>query len=352
MGASALWAAAVASSLSASAALTLRSGDAGLPKFLAVTGYWRLTGNDSDQGHLRTGPGGYMKQMQYSCTLNTPMVFYGDAFGIENMLAARGDAQPPALGATEVNFSSFEPCASHGDMMRQNPTFWTHPRDCPSISLGCVWDGKISVLSRAAREHPDYDLYAWVDVGMHASGTSRDVFRSHDRKPWPHPKKLAMLPLDKISISHSDVNCKQHWNEPFSFWHCAAATAFVVPRSLVSTLEKLFYRKLQECIEYWEHRDRVYIESDNASFGGYGCLSEQMILSVIARNQPRLFNWVGQGWGRIAANLTTDAMDFAKMDNGAEDILGWLASADDEEEGSSATMHRLAAGPAVRVKMH
>ncbi|CAK0881531.1 unnamed protein product [Prorocentrum cordatum] len=124
MGASALWAAAVASSLSASAALTLRSGDAGLPKFLAVTGYWRLTGNDSDQGHLRTGPGGYMKQMQYSCTLNTPMVFYGDAFGIENMLAARGDAQPPALGATEVNFSSFEPCASHGDMMRQNPTFW------------------------------------------------------------------------------------------------------------------------------------------------------------------------------------------------------------------------------------
>merc|ERR1740121_1101741 len=252
-----------------------------------------------------------MKQMQYSCTLNTPMAFYGDAFGLENMLAARGDAQPPALGATEVNFSSLEPCASHGDMMRQNPTFWTHPRDCPSISLGCVWDGKISILSRAAREHPDYDLYAWVDVGMHASGTSRDVFRSHDRKPWPHPKKLAML-----------------------------------------TLEKLFYRKLQECVEYWEHRDRVYIEGDNAYFGGYGCLSEQMILSVIARNQPRLFNWVGQGWGRIAANLTTDAMDFAERDSGAEDILGWLASGDDEGEGSSAAVHRLAAGPAVRVKVH
>ncbi|CAK0881534.1 unnamed protein product [Prorocentrum cordatum] len=217
------------------------------------------------------------------------------------MLAARGEAQPPAVGRHEVNFSTLEPCASHGEMMRRDPEFWTHPRDCPSISLGCVWDGKISILSRAAVEHPDYDLYAWVDVGMHASGTSGEIFRGHGQKPWPHPKKLAMLPLDKISISHSGVNCNKMWNKPFEFWHCAAATAFVVPRSILFTVEKLFYSKLEDpprCIEHWQHHNKTYVERDETYFGGYGCLSEQMILSVIARENPELFNWVGHGWGK------------------------------------------------------
>jgi len=350
VGQSSLWATAVASSLTASTALTLGRGDEGLPKFLAVTGYWKLTGNDADQGHLRAGPAGYLKNMRHSCTLNTPMAFYGDAFGIRNMLAARGEAQPPAVGRHEVNFSTLEPCASHGEMMRRDPEFWTHPRDCPSISLGCVWDGKISILSRAAVEHPDYDLYAWVDVGMHASGTSGEIFRGHGQKPWPHPKKLAMLPLDKISISHSGVNCNKMWNKPFEFWHCAAATAFVVPRSILFTVEKLFYSKLEECIEHWQHHNKTYVERDETYFGGYGCLSEQMILSVIARENPELFNWVGHGWGKIAANLTTDAMNFAERGQGREDLFGWLASDDEEGEDSSASMHRLASGPAVREK--
>jgi hypothetical protein len=347
MRVSALWAAAVAASLSAGTALTLERGDEGgegLPRFLAVTGYWKLTSKDADQGNLRAGPGGYLKNMKKSCTLNTPMAFYGDAFGLRNMLAARGDAEPPAVGSTEVNFSALEPCASHGEMMRQDPTFWTHPRDCPSISLGCVWDGKISILSRAAVEYPDYDLYAWVDVGMHASGSSGVIFRHHDQKPWPHPKKLAMLPLDKISISHSGANCNRMRNHPFEFYHCAAATLFVIPRSILFEVEKLFYDKLHECVEFWQHHDKAYYERDDAYFGGFGCLSEQMILSVIARDRPELFNWVGHGWGKIAANLTIEAMDFAERDQGREELFGWLASDDEEGPGASsgAAMHRLA----------
>jgi len=287
--------------------------------------------------------------MHFSCTLNTSMAFYGDAFGVQNMLKARGEVQPPAVSSQLVNLSSLEPCASHGEMMRQDPTFWTHPIDAPSISLGCVWDGKISVMARAARDHPDYDLYGWIDVGMHASGTSGAIFRQHHQQPWPHPKKLAMLPLDKISISHSGLNCNKMRKQPFAFWHCVAATAFVIPRSIIFEVERLFYNKLEECIAYWQNKDRVYLERGADYFGGFGCLSEQMLLSVMARDRPDLFNWVGHGWGRIAANLTTDAMDFAKdAEVGKGDLFGWLASDDDVE-----TPHRrLASGtPAARERL-
>lgn len=179
----------------------------------------------------------------------------------------------------------------------------------PSISLGCVWDGKVNVVSEASLRHPGYDYYAWVDIGMHASMPYAGIFRKHRGGAWPHPAKLAALPHDKVSISHSGLTCNKGKSNPFEFWHCAAATAFVVPAKILPDVHKLFYDTVEECIQFW--RDgHTWRPAKGGEYGGYACMSEQMIFSVMARDHPDMFHFIGHGWGAIAANLTTDTVSF------------------------------------------
>lgn len=304
-----------------------------VPTLLAVTGYWKLDPM-GDTGRLRHGSGNYVRQMPIVMTLNTPMAIYGDEYGIEHMTQAHeGAVAGPLIGIHSHSLNSSEPCKSHGAQLRANVTHWTHPVDAPSVSLGCIWDGKVGILSRAMEEHPAYDLYAWVDIGMHADKRYMDTFKGHNQEPWPHPRKLALIPKDKVTISHSGINCDRYSDQPFKFWHCAAATTFVVPKAVLPWFHREFYKTLNECIQFWSDGHTSPNEKGDV-FGGYGCLSEQMIMSIIARDSPNMFNWIGHGWGAAAANLTTDKITFseaAMASNTTSDLFDWL-SADSNHE--------------------
>lgn len=231
--------------------------------------------------------------------------------------------EPKLVINERLPLSELRPCRDHEEMLRAAPLNWTDPNRVPGISLGCIWNGKIGMLPRAARAHPEYAFYGWLDIGMHAMKKHWVTFRNHSGHPWPHPNKLALLPTSAVSASHSwQPNCKMC--QPWEFCYCFAATTFIVPRGIIFEVEELFYQKMEECIAY-----------HNGTANGYPCLSEQVIMSQVVRERPDLFNWIGIGWGAITAELTTAEyiapralaeIGHAKsaVEVGRDDIFDWL----------------------------
>lgn len=209
-------------------------------------------------------------------------------------------------------------------------------------------------MTDAKKRHPGYDFYGWVDVGMHASGVYAPIFRGHGDKPWPHPNKLKQLPKDKITISHSGIDCNKMEDKPWQFWHCAAATAFVVPKGMMDKVNRMFYSTLDKCMKFWSD-GHTHSPVRGGVYAGYPCLSEQMIMSVMARENPDLFNWMGHGWGAAAADLTAEQRIFddhgkligveegaadvsfaEKLAHGSSssDLFGWLGSSPEDDVAS------------------
>lgn len=287
---------------------------------MTITGYWRLTMDDADAGRLRTGPGGYLHQMPAVMTLNTPMAIYGDAFGLENMRKARGNATPELYSAEEVNLTSLPPCKGpHGQELRQNNLKYTNGQNAPSISLGCIWDGKMSLIARTAEKHPGYKFYAWLDVGMHAYKYA--IIKKHGGRPWPDAAKLAALPTDRVSVDRTFECAKCKRGDWDNFCHCIAATSILVPGSMVKEVSDLFYGMMEECFEQAKNKA-----------SGWTCISEQHILTQMHKERPGLFNFVDKGYGSMAADLVTQMYE----NHGSESAL-FDALTGAEEDGDVTT---------------
>jgi len=279
-----------------------------LADVMAITGYWRLTMDDADVGRLRTGPGSYLHQMPAVMTLNTPMAIYGDAFGLENMRKARGNSTPELQSAEEVHLTSLPPCSTHGQELRQNNLKYTDTKNAPSISLGCIWDGKMSLIARTADKHPGYKFYAWLDVGMHAY--KYEVIKKHGGRPWPDAAKLATLPTDRVSVDRTFECAKCKRGDWDNFCHCIAATSILVPGSMVKEVSDLFYRLMEECFEQAKGKTSAYT-----------CISEQHILTQMHKEKPGLFNFVDKGYGSMAADLVTQMYESHGSESALFDML-------------------------------
>ncbi|CAK0862657.1 unnamed protein product [Prorocentrum cordatum] len=286
---------------------------------LVTTGYWRLDNSHADAGGLRNGPGGYLKSMHKVMSLNTDIAIYGDAFGVENMQLARGEAKPALAGAEVLEIESLEPCKSHGAEMRANVSKYTHPLHMHSITLACIWDGKFSLVGRSFRKYPGYDWYAWLDIGMHGGAEMDKNMLAWGNKPWPSASRLAKLPTDKISASGTGY-CGNFKEGDYRFGHCVAATVWVIPARIVEDVVALFYEELEKCFRITKDQDE-----------SYQCLSEQVIMTHMEVSRPGLYNFIGKGYGTgIMNNFTTD---LAELD-GPSDLFSWLGA----EDGQVTTM--------------
>jgi hypothetical protein len=285
-------------------------------KLIVTTGYWRLTNADADQGSIRNGPGGYIKRMHLVMSLNVPIVTYGDDFGVSNMAQARGNSTPALVDNVEVPLGQLPPCRDHERRLRGNITKYTHSLHMPSVTLGCVWDSKFSLVGRTAREHPDYGWYAWLDIGMHGGPERSKLFADWGSKPWPNPERLKQLPRDKISASRTFMcnTCKEGQYVPFC--HCLAATTFIIPAEIVHDVVDFFYDTLEKCLRDTEGRDE-----------GYPCMSEQVIMTQMELRRPGLYNIVGKGYGDIAGRLTTE---LASLDAGDGSLFDWISGEEKE----------------------
>jgi len=283
-------------------------------KMIVTTAYWKLDNKDADQGGLRNGPGSYVKRMHLVMGLNVPIIAYGDNFGVANMRAARGNTTPALVDTVEIPLEDLPPCQQHKDKLRGNITKYTNILHMPSISLGCVWDGKFSLIGRTAVTHPDYGWYRWLDIGMHGGQALENKFVDWGSKPWPNPERLRTLPRDKITASRTFAcqTCKEGQYMPFC--HCLAATAFIVPREIVLDVVRFFYDTLEKCLADVEGRD-----------DGFPCMSEQVIMTQMELRRPGLYNIIGKGYGDVAGKMISE---FADLGGGDSWLVDWLSGDD------------------------
>lgn len=323
-----------------------------LPRLLAVTGFWvqaTIPGQAPNQavGTVRHPLDLYLEQMQYVMSLNVPLAIYGDDEGLRRMQESRQKSGMGRLvGATRFLVQDLEPCRSHGLEMLRNKDLWIKEKHQQNIAVGCIWDGKVSLLSHAAASFPFYDFYAWIDVGMHASLNFRSVFTSHGSSPWPAENKLLSLSRVKITVSQSNHDCHKLPSEPFEPLHCIAGTSYVVPKVLLGRLHMQFYKILSECYNFWKDGHKHVVKLDEPSGengidnGGYACLSDQIILSQLWKRDPTLFTFTTKnGYGAVAANLTTPALRFAKGKENDQSLFEYLWDEDTAAQTDDGESH-------------
>lgn len=276
---------------SASASPAREHDDSGM---LVTTGYWRI--GKSKRGNTEESSAVYNKCMESVMSLNAPLSIYGDDAGIQAMRQARGNAGPPLVSEVEVATDDLGPCGTHAAALHSNESRYTDSADVPSVALGCIWDGKAGLLARSAREHPGYEWYAWMDVCM---GHGDIPFR-HGDDPWPSADRLAVLPRDRISVSSSQQDTCERCREGWTYCHCLAGTAFVVPSSMVEGLSGNFSAKVEECLAAHEQ---------GGGEGSYVCLSDQVIMTKLYLDHPDSFVIASTGYGAVATSFLSTGND-------------------------------------------
>lgn len=281
-----------ASRTSASTSLPHEQSSSGM---LVTTGYWRI--GKSKRGNKEESGAVYDKCMESVMSLNAPFSIYGDDAGIHAMQQARGAADLPFVSATEVASDDIGPCATRGAALHSGESQFTNSADVPSVALGCIWDGKAGLLARSARQQPGFEWYAWMDVCM---GHGDIPFR-HGNDPWPSADRLAALPRDRISVSSSQEDTCERCREGWTYCHCLAGTAFVVPSFMVEALSSNFSAKVEECFAAHEEPGR--------GEGSYVCLSDQVIMTKLYLDHPDSFVITSAGYGAVATSFLTTNND-------------------------------------------
>mmetsp|Transcript_115312 Transcript_115312/g.204349 ORF Transcript_115312/g.204349 Transcript_115312/m.204349 type:complete len:86 (+) Transcript_115312:701-958(+) len=78
----------------------------------------------------------------------------------------------------------------------------------------------------------------------------------------------------------------------WTYCHCVAGTAFVVPAVLVEPLAQNFSRTVRECLSMAPQ--------------AFVCLSDQVILTKLLLREPERFYIASQGYGAVATQYLTD----------------------------------------------
>jgi len=257
------------------------------PSALVTTAYWNIR---SKRGDSNQSDSVYRHCMKDVLSLQAPMVIYGSDESLQEMSRVRGAANPPLVGQVQLSIGDLPPCSTHPELS-MHAAKYTNRWDVPTVELGCIWDGKPSLLEKSSVDHPEYDWYAWLDVCM---GHGEITF-AHGDEHWPNPEKMKALPQDKIAVSLSNANSCESCRDGWKYCHCLAGTAFVVPRSLVTPLASNFSSKVDECLAAFSETDE----------GAYACLSDQVILTKLFLDSPDLFYIGSSGYGSVATEELT-----------------------------------------------
>jgi len=256
-----------------------------LGKMLVTTAYWKM---HSKRGDPKKSDGVYHECMRGVMSLNSPMHIYGDADALQEMRQARKNSMPSLVGQSELMLKQLGPCSAHWQELHANVGKYTNKGDVPSIELGCLWVGKVDLLARSAKAHPEYIWHAWMDACIGGR-----PFR-HDDAAWPRPEMYLKLPRDKITVSYSGANECEQCRSGWGYCHCLAGTDFVVPGTMVEQLATNFSKKVNECLDTVATGD---------GHGAYVCLSDQVILTKLYLEAPDVFSISSSGYGAVVTKV-------------------------------------------------
>lgn len=226
-----------------------------------VTGFWRVKNKHDDK---------YLKWFENTLKINCPYVVFSNKEGIEIIKKFRHDypTQYIELEVEDFYMNQFK------DRMK------TDPVHCPSVELNLIWNEKIILLEKAYQWNPyKSDWFCWIDAGICCYRDAKPPLAS-----FPNLVTLAKMPTNRIIYSASATKDPARIHRT-SYWHHFAGTAYMIHKSILSTIYKLY---------------KVYADKliDTNNFW-----TDQVIWSHIEKDNPELFHKVCDGYGDIIPYL-------------------------------------------------
>ena len=215
-----------------------------------VCGYWDV--------HNKHGKDQYNKWFENALSINARYIFFCDKSDIDYIKSFRKNYNTVFIEYPTNNFYS----------QQFYDEKWFDPTHIPSAKLGMIWHEKINLI-KLAKEYDGEnatDFYIWIDAGMY-------IYR--EKKPPEKYLKLIdtnSLVNDKFSYSTVDEEIM--------------GGCLILPKNVINKFHTIYYDYLSKC----------NILSNNNVL----CGKEQYVLTLMKKDNPDLFNKMGDGYG---ANL-------------------------------------------------
>ena len=225
-----------------------------------VTGYWDVNNKHGNK---------YKEWFKNTLQVNCPYVIFSDKQGIEMIKQFRKDLPTHYI---DIEIKNFESC-------KYKEKLKTHPIHCPSLELNLIWLEKLFLVERAFRLNPfNTDWFHWIDAG-HC--IYREVMPP--KLVFPNPQKIKKLPKDRVIYSSSEPY-QEHLVSWDNYYHHVSGT-FMMHGSIVDKILEIYRQKLEEIP------------------GSSSIVTEQVVLTLIYKDNKKLFHKLCDGYGGVASSL-------------------------------------------------
>lgn len=225
-----------------------------------VSGYWQV----KNKHDLK-----YLNWFTNTLKINCPYIFFGTNESIEVIKPYRGSLPTYYIVCELEDFYTY----------KYKNRMITHPGDCPSVELNMIWNEKIFFIEKAARINPfNSEFFSWIDAGI---CTYR--YTEPPSKPFPDLNKLSLLPKDKFIFTSSI----RPFYEPAllnTYYHHISGT-YVLNINIIEKVVDLYKEYVEKLIK----PDGIY--------------TDQVILTHIFNDYPKLFYKLGDGYGEAVPLL-------------------------------------------------
>ena len=228
-----------------------------------VTGYWNVKNKHNDK---------YNEWFKNTLSINCPYIIFTDINSIDMIKECRQHFPTYYINCNIEDFYTFK----YKDKMIVNDIH------CPSVELNLVWNEKIFMIQKAAIINPfNSDWFKWIDAG---TCIYRNVKPSNII--FPDNDKLCGLPTDKFIYSSSNkyiaglvsnTNC----------YHHISGTSYILHKSMINMFTELYKTYLDKLLD----KNNIW--------------TDQVILTHIYRDHPKLFFKLCDGYGTITKYLYT-----------------------------------------------
>ena len=234
-------------------------------KLTCVSGYWKIKNKHGNK---------FDDWFKNSLKINCPYIFFGDKETIEFVKSYRSELPTYYI---EINIEEFITYKYKDKMI-------TDKSHCPSIELNLIWNEKIFMVQRALKINPfSSDFFMWIDAGI-------CVYRNKTPPSisFPNINKLNNLPKDKFIYCSTDNNNNRYNNDKFKkgmyHSHHHISGTYILHKNIIDRCVELYseYLKLIDKSDIW---------------------TDQVILTLMYKNNKDLFYKYSDGYGSICVNL-------------------------------------------------
>jgi hypothetical protein len=227
-----------------------------------VSGYWIVKNKHDNK---------FLNWFKNTLSINCPYVFFGTKETIELAKQYRKDLPTHYI---ELEIHDFFTYAYKDKLSVSNS-------DCPSTELNLIWNEKLFLVKKAIElNHFHSDFFLWADAGL-------CVYRDKQppNKVFPNILKLATLPKNKFIFTSSESHIFESQKINNYNYHHICGTSYLFHRENIDTIVNLYKDKLNNI----DDSSRMY--------------TDQVILTLIYKENPVLFHKLGHGYGEAVPLL-------------------------------------------------